>query len=231
MSFTTTSLATIVNADMKEILKRQEGAVSGLLIANIVLILFVMVFGSIMIWALVNYNDQKANVDAKIEVAVAEAKKVQATEDEQKFAEQEKAPYRDFVGPVDLGRVTFTYPKTWSVYVGKEGQAYEAYFYPISVPPIDSKRPYALRVSITDKTYERSIDEYESAVKKGELKSSPITVNGYEGNRLDGKFTKETDGSMVLFKIRDKTLKMYTESPNFKADFDNIILKSFNFNP
>lgn len=211
--------------------KRQEGAVSGLLIANVVLLLLVMAFGSVMIWALVNYNDQKSNVNAKVEVAVAEAKKIQSQEDDKKFAELEKAPYRQFVGPDDLGRVTFSYPKTWSVYIDKEGQSYEAYLHPLTVHPVSSNRPYAARVSISDKTYDKSLAEYEGLVKKGDLKSSPVTINGFTGNRLDGKFNKDVEGSMVLFKVRDKTLRVYTESPTFRTDFNEIVLKTFSFNP
>ncbi len=211
-------------------LRGEEGAVSGPVIANIVLLVLVIGFGSMMIWALVNYTDQKNNVDAKIDVAVATAKKEQSDEDEKKFAEREKEPYRPFVGPDDLGRVTFNYPKTYSVYVDKEGTSYEAYLHPSVVPPLSSKRPYALRVSIVDRPYEQSLKEYDAIVKRGELKSTPVTINGYDGNRLDGRFSKEVEGSMVVFKVRDKTLRVFTEAATFRNDFNDIILKSLNFN-
>lgn len=216
---------------MNNTIKRQDGAASGLAILSVVLILFVMVFGSVMIWALVNYNDQKNNVDAKVEAAVALAKQEQSETDQKKFAELEKEPYRQFVGPDDLGRVTFSYPKTWSVYIDQEGKAYEAYLHPQIVHPVKSNRPYALRVSIASETYDKALSGYESLVKKGSLKSSPVTVNGFTGNRLDGMFSNDIEGSMVLFKVRDKTLRVYTESPTFRNDFDKIILDSFNFNP
>lgn len=216
---------------MNKAYERQEGAVSGLLIVNAVLTLLVMVFGSVMIWALVNYNEQKSNVEAKIDKEVAIAKKEQSDEDEKKFAEREKEPYREFVGPDDLGRVTFSYPKTWSAYVDKEGQTYEAYLHPGVVPPVNSNRQFAVRVSIAGRSYDQSLREYEGLVKKGDLKSSPITVNGFTGNRLDGKFSKDVEGSMVVFKVRDKTLRVYTESPTFRDDFNDIILKTFSFNP
>jgi hypothetical protein len=35
---------------------------------------------------------------------------------------------------------------------------------------------------------------------------------------------------MVLFKIRDKTLQLYTQSNNFQGDFDNTVLKTLEFN-
>lgn len=215
---------------MNRELSRQEGAVSGLLIATILLTVFVLVFGSVMIWALVNYNDQKNNVNAKIEAAVAQATKAQAEEDEKQFIEREKEPYRQFLGPEDLGRVSFDYPKTWSVYVNKTGSEYEAFLHPGIVPPVNSKQPYALVMNVENMSYERVLGKYESLVKKGDLKSSPTTVNGYTGNRLDGKFSDEVEGSMVIFKIRDKTLVLATQSPTYRNDFDNIILPKLTFN-
>lgn len=216
---------------MNKNISRQRGAISGLLIFNIVLLLLVLLFGSVMIWALVNYTDQKKNVDSKIEVAVAEAKKQQMETDEKIFTEREKYPYRQFVGPEDLGRVSFEYPKTWSVYTAKEGGVLETYLHPGVVQSVDSDRPFAARVSVTDKSYEQTLKDYDNAVKKGELKSSPVTVNGFSGNRLDGKFSKTVEGSMVVFKVRDKTLRVYTQSPSFRNDYNDVILKSLKFNP
>jgi hypothetical protein len=72
------------------------------------------------VWGILNYTEQKTNVDCKIDVAVITAKKEQADSDEVKFSEREKEPNRQFVGPDDYGRLTFNYPKTWSVYVSKD---------------------------------------------------------------------------------------------------------------
>ncbi|PLS81137.1 hypothetical protein CYG49_02770 [Candidatus Saccharibacteria bacterium] len=216
---------------MRKEFARQEGAVTGLLIANVLLTVFVLIFGSVMIWALISYNDQKNNVDAKINAAVAQAKKEQADEDEKQFIEREKEPTRPFLGPEDLGRVSFNYPKTWSVYINKTGSEYEAFLHPGVVMPLTSKQPYALKVNINNNSYERELQKYEQQVKKGDLKSSPTTVNGYQGNRLDGKFTNEVTGSMVIFKIRDKALTLQTQSPTYRNDFDGIVLPKLTFNP
>jgi hypothetical protein len=35
----------------------------------------------------------------------------------------------------------------------------------------------------------------------------------------------------VVIKVRDKTLKIYTESPQYLSDFNNIVLKSLSFAP
>jgi hypothetical protein len=211
----------------------QRGEVNPLLLISIVLTILVLGLGSFSIWAYVNYTDQKNNVDQKIAAAVADAKRQQTTDDQAKFAEQEKQPTRPFAGPDDLGRVSLSYPKTWSVYVDKDGSSnnnYEAYFAAGVVPPILSKTPYALRVTVENKTYEEVLKAFQDTVKKGDLKSSPVTLQGQTGTRLDGKFSKDISGSMVLFKVRDKTLEVYTQSPTFQPDYDNIILPGLTFN-
>ena len=211
----------------------QHGGVNGLLITTIVLGVLVAGFGSVMIWALVNYTDQKNNVDGKVAIAVAEARRVQGEEDEGKFAEREKEPYDRFTGPDDLGRVEFDYPKTWSVYIAKPGGSgpYEAYLNPVKVPPVSSSQQFALRVRVEERTYESVLRTYEGTVKRGDLRSSAVSVSGYTGTRLDGKFSNDIEGSMVLFKVRDKTLIVATDAKVFQNDFDKIILKSLSFNP
>ncbi len=210
----------------------ERGEFNPLLIVTIVLAILMVGLGGFGIWSYVNYTDQKNNVDQKVEAAVADAKRKQSEEDEAKFAEREKQPTKQFVGPDELGRVQFNFPKTWSGYIEKLGsgaQAYEAYFMPGIVPPLSGSTPYALRVTIEPKSYESILDGYQDKVRKGELRSTPVTIQGENGNRLEGKFSKEIDGVMVLFKVRDKTLKLYTESRTFQPDFENIILKSLIF--
>lgn len=208
----------------------ERGEITPLLIVTIVLGVLVLGLGIFSIWAFINYTDQKNNVDQKVNQAVAAAKLKQTEEDEAKFSEREKLPTKQYVGPDDLGRVQFDYPKTWSGYVEKsQPSAFEAYFMPGVVPPLNSNTPYALRISIQSKSYESVLDSYQERVKKGELRSTPVTIQGENGNRLEGKFSKDVDGVMVLFKVRDKTLQVYTESRTFQPDLDNIILKSLIF--
>lgn len=203
-----------------------------LVISNVLLAVFTIGFGSVMVWALVNYNDQKNNVDAKIAVAVAEAKKEQAATDEKDFLEREKAPYLQYVGADDLGRVSFNYPKTWSVYQAKQdGNGMEVYLHPGVVPLVQQGQQFATEVKVLDRTSDQVLKGYEASVKSGNLKSSQVVVNGFSGTRLDGKFSEKITGSMVIFKLRDKTLTVATNADTFKADFDNIILKSLDFNP
>ncbi len=186
------------------------------------------------IWAFLSYNEQKTDVDGKIALAQAEAKKEQADEDEKKFAEREKEPRREFVGPDDYGRLTFMYPKTWSAHVARDvskGGAFEAYLNPVSVPPIGTAQPFALRVTIDDRDFDRTLASFDSKVAKGELKSSTTSANGESGTRLDGSFSSDIRGSAVFYKVRDKTLVIQTdiESSDIKAEFENII-KTVKFN-
>lgn len=213
--------------------KNQKGSVDSWMIATIGLIVLVVGLGALAVWAFVNYNDQKTDVDAKINSAVAVARKEQADSDEAKFAEREKEPNREFVGPDDYGHVTFNYPKTWSVYIGQDetdNGSYEAYLNPVLVPTVDSdQQQYALRVVIEQASYEGALNDFDSLVQSGDLKSSSVSINGSTGTRLDGKFSDDIRGSMVIFKIRDKVLTIRTDADTFKADF-NALIATLKFN-
>lgn len=207
--------------------------INGAVVTSIILGLLALVFGSVMIWALVNYNDQKNNVDQKKQVAAAEAREAQKQKDQDAFDEKEKYPLAEFVGPVDLGRVDFKYPKTWSVYIasdGSKGSTYQAYLHPGSVPPTTvGQNKFALQVAIVPQAYDQVLQQYAGLVKTGDLRSSNITANGFNGQRFDGKFSKDVDGSAVVFKIRDKTLVIKTDSTTFTPDFDDKVIKTLTF--
>lgn len=202
------------------------------LILNFVLAVVLVGVAGFAIWVFVQYQDHKNNVDGKVAVAVKEAKAAQQKEDQAAFLEQEKLPTRKLTGPEELGGVAVDYPKTWSVYIGNNGEnnAYEAYLYPGAVPSTQGRVAYALRVSVVNASYESTVANYTQKVKEGEIKAAAVKVNDADGVRLDGKFSETTQGSMVLFKVRDKTLKVYTENTSFVGDFDKIILPSLKFN-
>lgn len=202
------------------------------LILNFVLAVVLVGVAGFAIWAFVQYQDHKNNVDGKVAAAVKDAKAAQQKEDQTAFLEQEKLPTRKLIGPDELGAVSVDYPKTWSVYIGNNGEnnAYEAYLYPGAVPSTQGRVAYALRVSVVNASYDSTVANYTQKVKEGEIKASAIKVNDADGVRLDGKFSETTQGSMVLFKVRDKTLKVYTENSSFVGDFDKIILPSLKFN-
>ncbi len=214
--------------------KKEGGYITGAVVTSIIFGLLALVFGSVMIWALVNYNDQKNNVDQKLENARKAAVISQKAIDAKDFEEKEKTPEKEFVGPTDLGRVNFKYPKNWSVYVANDGSqsgsGYQAYFHPDEVPPTTTgSNKFALQVSVLNQSYDQVLQQYQGQVKQGALKSSVLTANGYDGTRFDGRFTKEVNGSAAVFKIRDKTLVLKTDSDTFKPDFDSKILKTLTF--
>lgn len=182
--------------------------------------------GGVAIWSYINYVDQRDNTQSKIDLAVAEAVKEQADKDAADFLEKEKQPNRQFVGPDDYGRLSFDYPKTWSVYVAKDasrGGTYESYFNPGTVPTVSNTQQFALHVTIEEKDYDTVIDSYKSKVSSGELKSSSVKADEQNGTRLDGQFSKDIRGSAVVFKIRDKTVTIRTDAETFRADFDALI--------
>lgn len=208
----------------------QKGAVNGWMIATIGLIVAVLASGSLAIWGILRYQDQKTNVDGKIALAVADAVKKQADDDEEKFAQREKEPRREFASPDDLGRLSFDYPKTWSAYVdtdpadSKGKGDYTAYLHPIVVPPTKVRdQQFALRVSILDKNYDEYLKTWDRFIERGEVRSSAVTVGGENGVRIDGNLTKEIRGSAVVFKIRDKTAVIQTDADTFKHDFNDLI--------
>jgi hypothetical protein len=211
---------------------RQNGLINPLVIICVVLSVLVVGLGGFGIWSYVNYLDQKDNTDAKITAAVTDAKKLQNEADNKDFTEREKFPTKEIIGPDDLGRVSVSYPKTWSVYLDRNGDAgqYEAYFHPGVVPALASKTPYALRLSIVDRQYDIVVSSYQDSIKKGLLSASSVAVQGVSGVRLDGFFSGSAEGSMVIFKVRDKTVMLYTENKAYVSDFDNIALKSLSFN-
>lgn len=184
-------------------------------------------FGGIAIWAYMQYESASNDVESKIKLAVSQAEKDQAEKDEQKFAEREKEPNYEFVGPDDYGRLTFKYPKTWSLYEATDiarGGDYKAYIHPEKVPPVSDSQRFAVRVLIENKDYDRVVQQYDSLVKKGDLRSSSTSSQGNTGTRLDGNFNKNIRGSAVIYKLRDKTATIRTDADStFKADFDKLI--------
>ncbi len=202
------------------------GAANTWLIVGIIFIATTVLVGGGLTWALINYFDQKDNVDTKVSTAVTSAVKVQADKDAAQFQAEDKKPNRQFVGPEDFGELRFDYPKTWSVYINKSataGGSYEAYLNPVAVPTVSDETQYALRVTIETKDYDKVLATYQSLVKKGDLKSSAIKANGQDGTRLDGSFTKNIRGSATILKVRDKTITLRSDADTFKGDFDALV--------
>ncbi|AKM80874.1 TPA: hypothetical protein DDX46_04855 [Candidatus Saccharibacteria bacterium] len=204
----------------------ERGSISGAQVTIIGLAVLVLGLGSFGIWAFVSYSDAKDNVDTRVATARTEERQATQEEDEKKFAEREKAPYKQFVGPVDYCRVTFDYPKTWSSYVNKDvanGGDYEAYFHRDVVPPVSSDQQFALRFTIEQKQLDKVLDSYQGLVTKGDLRSSTSSSDGNDFTRLTGNFSKKIRGDAVLFKCNDKTVTIRTDADVFKPEFEDLI--------
>lgn len=218
----------------KKWLTDQRGAVNPLLVSTIILALLLVTATGGFVWAYSRMTYWQNDTEGKLADARTAAKVEQQADDDKKYREEEKKPNRVYQGPTDLGSVKFNYPKTWSVYEAETENKLQAYFYPIKVPKVAAGvTPYALRVNVDDTSYADTLKQYESIVKDGKATATAIQLkNGddqYDGTRVDGQITKTVNGSVVIFKVRDKTLQLFVDSGDYKADFDNIILKSLTF--
>ena len=177
-------------------------------------------------WALYTYMQEKAAIDTTVASAEAEVRRDVVAEYEDKFLEFQKLPNATFVGPDDYGRLTFEYPRFWSVYVAKDavrGGDYEAYLNPGSVPPVSDAAQLGLRVLIEDESFERVISTYQRLVEDGDLTTKTVSINDETSTRFDGNFSDDIRGSAVVFRIRDKTVTIRTDAQTFRADFDKLI--------
>lgn len=212
--------------------KNEQGSVNGGIVTIVLLAVALAGLVGLSVWLYGQYNEYKNNSDEKVVAAVSSAKLKQAEDDAKKFEEKEKEPNARFAGPDDYGRLTFSYPKTWSLYVADDGSDrgdYKAFLNPVAVPPTEKENRFALRVEIRNDKFEDVVGEFNSLVTEGELKSSATSANGVSGTRYDGKFSDTIRGAAVVYKLRDKTVVIYTDANTFKPDFENII-KTIEFN-
>lgn len=221
-----------------KVMPEQKKDISGLIktIVIIVVSLIAVTFIGLFIWMTVQYNDVQADVQGQIDVAVAQAKDEQNKINNEKFNEEEKYPFKTFAGPVDYGELSFQYPKTWSVYIAAaatEGGDFNAYLNPIQVDAVGKDTINALRVTIKNESYEDVVAEYQKAMDK---KNSNLTVESITfgdditGNKYTGTIpSTDLSGFIVIFKIRDKTAILQTDSVLFKDDFDKL-LETVTFN-
>ena len=201
----------------------------GLIVVSLLAVLFIGLF----IWMWVKWNDASTNVKGKVDVAVAEAKNELQTKLESEFEEKEKYPYKVFTGPTDLGELSFEYPKTWSLYVqsnASRGGDYAAYLNPGQVNVVQENTVMALRVSIKGTLFDQAISEYAEKVRSGNMTLSTTVVNGNNVNVYTGKLNNEYQGIICVFKLRDKTVVLQTDSTSVFSDDFYRILKTVKFN-
>jgi len=213
-----------------------EGSIRSSVLIGVFVLLLVgsTVFG---VWAFMSRSDYKNNSDKKSATAVAAAKEEQKAIDEAAFLEKEKQPNETFNGPSEFGSLKIVYPKTWELYVDVKtagsGTSVDGYAHPGYVPGVQSDTAFALRFQVISSDYVSLLKQYESLTKNGGVTVSPFRaelVNTVLGSRVDGQITTKRTGSVVFLPLRDKTLKIWTESNTYTADFD-AVLKNLSFSP
>jgi hypothetical protein len=213
----------------------QQGTLFLPLIIAVVLLLGALGFG---FWAYGGMQDYKNNSDAKSAQAVAAAVAAEDTKKDAAYAEAAKQPLNTYSGPSSYGSIVAKYPRTWSAYVAESDNGganpVDGYFEPGFVPSVLGQQPYALRVQVLNSPYDSELRQYESFVSIGKAKVTPYRFpkqQGTLGVRIDGQVTPTQTGSLIMVPLRDKTLKVWTESDQFKSDFDKNVLPNFDFVP
>lgn len=199
-----------------------------------VLLVVTLALSGFGFWAYANYIDHKNNVQEKVEAAVKESNEAMQKKMELEFLEREKEPYKVYESPSELGSVRVTYPKTWSAFMDEKIRgttALDGYLHPGTVKSDNSGLRYALRVEIVNKDYSKEVSEYQKKADKGEVKASNVVISEIAGVRFDGTIAKDVQGAIILIPTRDKVLKVWTESTEYLADYNEVIIKHLSFIP
>jgi hypothetical protein len=214
------------------------GHVPWLLISFILTILLLMGAAGFGAWAYFSRQDYKYNSDKKAAAAAEVAKQQESVTKEKEFAEREKSPYKNYKTPATYGSVSITYPKTWAAFVTESKQSsgtpVNGYFHPNFVPGIDSGTGFALRLEVVAQPYANQLKTYEGQTKNGKVRVAPYKapkMPDITGARVEGEVVNGQQGVMVLFPLRDKTIKISTLSTQFTGDLDKIILANLTFEP
>ena len=204
------------------------------------LLIISLVFGG---WAFSKMQDYKNNSDKKSAAAVESAKKTQDAQLQAQFDEQNKSPNKTFHGSATYGSISFNYPKTWSAYVdtSSTNEPINAYFHPNEVPGTQNKTAYALRLELLATDYAQIVQQFSSQIQQGTLTAkayAPPKLNGVAnaqpGTLFSGQINSQDTtqvGALLAIKVRDKTLEISTQSADYLADFNNVILPSLSFVP
>jgi len=224
--------------------KYDQNGGAALVFINIILILALAAAGAFGWWAFGQRQDYKNKFDQKLSEEVAKAETAQKAELEKEFAEREKSPNKSFKGSATYGSITFSYPKSWSGYVDQSNSStpISGYFFPDIVPSVtqssQNTTAFALRVELITTDYAQAIKQFDSQITQGKLQAAAYVppkmvgaTNVQTGTRFDGEIGQNISGSLVVIKVRDKTLKIYTQSNRYLTDFNNIVLKTLTFAP
>lgn len=217
---------------MKTLRNGERGETNVMLITTIIFAVLAVGLGVGFGWAFMGKNEAETNLDAKLTAAKEEQRIIEEAICDEKLS----SPHSTFNGPADFGSVSFNYPRTWSSYIENNGTQGSSnlvlYFNKGSVPRIDDKTIFSLRFSVVSRAYETVLADFSNGIKNGTLTAQPFTINDYEGMRISGKISDSIgNATIVVFKIREKTLVLRTDSTEFLSDFDNIVLATLRYQP
>ena len=211
--------------------------------AVLVMALAVMLVTSLSfaVWAFVGRQEYKNEADKKIAAAIRTAEANQKLQLEKAFAQQQKSPYRTFSGSPTYGSVSFSFPRTWNVYVDEgqnSSQPLKALLHPEYVPAQKQDTAYALKVEMLAQPYEQVITQYQSQIGQGKVSAAGFVPpkmaaqpNLTPGVRYDGQVNNNRRASLIVIKVRDKTLIVTTDGVDFLNDFNQVVLPSLSFVP
>jgi hypothetical protein len=218
---------------------RQSGEINALAIPLVLMVIFFLGAAGFGYWAFTGRQDYKNNVDQKVAVAVAAAVKEEGVKKDLAFAEEIKKPNTVYEGPSAYGSVHLEYPKTWSVYINSNvsnPQPLDAYLNPQTVPSVgDQASVFALRVKVLTQRYATVVKTLEASVKAKKITTQPFAlekVPDQVGIKAEGLInpSKKTNGVMIVLPLRDKTIQVWTENPQYLNDF-NAALKNMSYSP
>jgi cell division protein FtsL len=204
------------------------------LVETLILVGVCLIAATAIVFAVIffmQYNELKTNYESEKSLAISDAVKVQQDKDEAAYEERAKLPYYSFTGPSDYGSISFEYPKTWSVYVDKDGtnnSDYVAYFQPKQVDPVSGKSSrYALRFQILNRQITTVQSSYEAKIKNGKLTSRAFSSddNALSGTWYEGEIADGIRGIVILLKVNDKTLVVQTDAEAYRSDFETLVKK------
>lgn len=217
-----------------KIVSSERGQINILLVPFILTILLLLVAIGFAGWAYMERQDYKERSDKKSAAAVAVAVDKTKSEKDNEFVEKEKEPLQPYTGPEALGGITYKYPKTWSTYVNQtSNNQLTVLGHPDTVVGGEGSS-YALRVEVVSQPYDNVAKQFDNLVKTKKVTATAYSlpkVPKVVGLRFDGAITTDRQGAVVILPLRDKTIKISTESTNFIKDFNGIILPNFTFNP
>jgi hypothetical protein len=217
----------------------QRGAISLLSIFSTLITLFFIVAVCMTVVFYRGENKYKNDSNQLIASAVTAAKQKQQSTDQSVFATESLQPLQPFVGPEAYGTVTMYYPKTYSAYIAvnsSNSSPINGYFEPGYVPDTTNlANAFALRLQVDAQTYDQVLTQFTSIAQQG-----LVTITAYSlpkvpsvvGVKITGHIeTNVKSGTMIILPLRNTTLLVWTEAPQYESNFNTLILPNLSFSP